>query len=79
MSAPGEGADSLPGVWFSRGRPHATGDTIELALSTFAKLEVGALNNKAFANGKKKGGKGDVLIATLDEKLDLAANDIVVA
>ncbi len=31
------------------------------------------------ANGKKKGGKGDVLIATLDPGLDLKAGDIVVA
>ena len=31
------------------------------------------------ANGKKQKGKGDVLIATLDKGLDLAAADIVVA
>lgn len=31
------------------------------------------------ANGKKKGGKGDVLVATLDKGLKLSADDIVVA
>ncbi|MCB1500907.1 MAG: hypothetical protein KDK07_14135 [Bauldia sp.] len=31
------------------------------------------------ANGKKQKGKGDVLIATLDPKLDITADDIVVA
>ena len=31
------------------------------------------------ANGKKQGGKGDVLIAKLDPGLDLTAGDIVVA
>jgi hypothetical protein len=31
------------------------------------------------ANGRKKGGKGGVLVATLDKGLDLTAADIVAA